>query len=81
MIHLQIFDDYNFSSIYDFKIGDYVICIKAYSETPIKNGDRCKIISINVINILIENDNGYRESYYFKRLIPECEYNANKFNL
>jgi len=88
MKHLKIFE--NFEDDERFKVGDYVIIIEPYSESlsKFKHGEKCKIIDIkrylNMQNrnfLMIENEDGVEEGYFTDRVIPEVEYNANKYNL
>ena len=85
---------YDPNKYYDVKVGDYVIVIKQYrtseSSFPvkIKNGERCKVISLEPPRmagsqnyVIIENENGIREDYRKNRIIPEFLYNLNKYNL
>ena len=86
MKHLKIFEDWDD----DFRVGDYVIVIKAYRSKEslypvnIKNGDRCKVVEYSSISdeyYIIENEDGVREEYRMDRIIPEVKYNSSKFNI
>lgn len=54
-----------------FKIGDYVI-------SPL---GRFKIVDITDYTLWVENEDGYQAEFLKKGLIPEIEYNRNKYNL
>ena len=70
----------------DYKVGDKVVVIDSYVSTPehpciIKDDETCTIIKVDEIYCFIMNKDGVIEEYHKKRIIPELEYDANKFNL
>ena len=84
MKYIKTYENY-YGAFNDYNIEDYVIVMRAYSTSKIKNGEKCKIVSLDLYGngeyVVIENENGVREAYIKNRIIPELVYFTNKYNL
>ena len=88
MKYIKTFERYH--NFPEYKVGDIVVIIDEYDimESDMRNGDKCIITSLDCLDdenneyIKVEDlRNGEKSDYHKRRIIPEEQYYAKKFNI